>query len=445
MRKKLLLSLVGATLVLALVTVPFMLAFASKEEAPSMEKASSKEAAEPKVVKVGWLNAMTGPISAWSLALVTGTHIWEDAVNAAGGLKVGAERHPVKMVYYDNESLPDKAVMGAKKLVLQDKVDLVLPGWGETLIAVQPFLNEQKIINIGLDPRAQNPNYPYLLSVAGMFPFYYALEVDYALEAYPEIKRVAYARHDWAQSEFTAPWFLAAFEANDVDLVYYEKYSTDITDAAPLISAILAKDPDLICFGTPPAGMDALFIEQLYIQGYKGKLLFSEFLMSDFLAKAPLEWLEARKCIAAVATWDDPGLSDEANNFYDAWMARYGPGGPEDQKRSFYHLDWFDWVGLKVWQLAVESTGSLDSTTVRDWLLAQDTIPHPISPAAWWGEEINGNNNTCFYQYPITELKGGKNIVADMRSFTDWWNKGDNKRFIIDWYTDHNMMWWQQQ
>jgi branched-chain amino acid transport system substrate-binding protein len=377
--------------------------------------------------------------------LKTGTDLWQDEVNAAGGLKVGDERYLVEMVYYDNESLPDKAVMGAKKLVLKDGVSLLLPGWGETLVAIQPFLNEQKILNISLDPGAENPAYPYMISVAGMFPFYHGMEVEYALDTYPEIKRVAYARHDWAQSEFVAPWFLAAFEANNVDLVYYEKYSSDITDAAPLISAILSTDPDLICFCTPPPGMDSLFVEQLYIQGYEGKLLFSEFMMSDFLAKAPLEWLEARKCIAAVATWDDPGLSDEANKFYDDWMARYGPGGPEDQKRSFYHLDWFDWVGLKVWQWAVESTGSIDSTTVRDFLLAQETIPHPIAPAAWWGKEITGVNHTAFYLYPITELKGGKNVVVDMRSVTDWWAEGNNAKFIIDWYTEHGMMWYQRQ
>jgi hypothetical protein len=82
---------------------------------------------------------------------------------------------------------------------------------------------------------------------------------------------------------------------------------------------------------------------------------------------------------------------------------------------------------------------------VRDWLLAQDTIPHPISPAAWWGKDITGVDHTAFYLYPITELKGGKNVVADMRSVTDWWAEGDNKEFIIDWYTEREMMWWQRQ
>ena len=57
--------------------------------------------------------------------------IWEDDVNAKGGL-LG---RPVKLVYYDDQSKPDTVPGIYAKLLDIDKVDLIVSGYASGQIA----------------------------------------------------------------------------------------------------------------------------------------------------------------------------------------------------------------------------------------------------------------------------------------------------------------------
>ena len=149
MRKKLLTLLIGVSVVVALVTVPLMTACAPEAVAPEAPEAPQEVA--PKVVKIGFLNALTGPCALWGLPGLTGLNIWMDKVNDAGGLKVGDERYLVELIAYDNEDIPSKTLLGAKKLVLEDGVEMIHSSWGASTLAIQPFLTEHKILNFPSD------------------------------------------------------------------------------------------------------------------------------------------------------------------------------------------------------------------------------------------------------------------------------------------------------
>ena len=47
-------------------------------------------------------------------------------INAAGGVSIGGEKYNIEMVAYDHAYDTEKAVQGYKKLVLQDKVKMVM-------------------------------------------------------------------------------------------------------------------------------------------------------------------------------------------------------------------------------------------------------------------------------------------------------------------------------
>src|SRR5476649_2679555 len=79
-------------------------------------------AADP--ITIGFGMALSGPLSANGKMSLLAMKIWEDDVNAKGGL-LG---RPVKLVYYDDQSSPATVPGIYAKLLDIDKVDLIVSG-----------------------------------------------------------------------------------------------------------------------------------------------------------------------------------------------------------------------------------------------------------------------------------------------------------------------------
>ena len=86
-------------------------------------------AVEP--IKIGFGMGLTGGLAASGKAAVIGMKIWEDEINAEGGL-LG---RPVKLIYYDDQSNPATVPGILTKLLDVDKVDLVVGDYGTNLQA----------------------------------------------------------------------------------------------------------------------------------------------------------------------------------------------------------------------------------------------------------------------------------------------------------------------
>jgi len=73
-------------------------------------------------IKIGFSMAMTGGLAANGKSALLAQKIWEEDVNAKGGL-LG---RPVKLVYYDDQSNPSTVPGIYAKLLDVDKVDLII-------------------------------------------------------------------------------------------------------------------------------------------------------------------------------------------------------------------------------------------------------------------------------------------------------------------------------
>src|SRR6185503_349061 len=73
-------------------------------------------------IRIGFSMALTGPLSPNGKSALLGMRIWEEEINAKGGL-LG---RPVKLVYYDDQSQAATVPGIYTKLLDVDKVDLVI-------------------------------------------------------------------------------------------------------------------------------------------------------------------------------------------------------------------------------------------------------------------------------------------------------------------------------
>src|SRR5262245_44853482 len=100
-----------------------------------------------KEITIGFSMAMTGGLGPNGKSALLAQKIWEEDVNAKGGL-LG---RPVKLIYYDDQTNPSTVPGIYAKLLDIDKVDLIVGGYGTNMLApAMPLIRERKKLFIGL-------------------------------------------------------------------------------------------------------------------------------------------------------------------------------------------------------------------------------------------------------------------------------------------------------
>src|SRR5437867_7066302 len=109
-------------------------------------------------ITIGFSMAMTGGLGPNGKSALLAQKIWEENVNAKGGL-LG---RPVKLVYYDDQSNPSTVPGIFTKLLDVDKVDLVTGDYGTNLLApAMPIVIQHKMTFFALFGLDVNREFQY--------------------------------------------------------------------------------------------------------------------------------------------------------------------------------------------------------------------------------------------------------------------------------------------
>src|ERR1035441_4763240 len=109
-------------------------------------------------IKIGFGMALTGPLSPNGKMSLVAMQVWEDDINAKGGL-LG---RPVKLVYYDDQSNPSQVPGIYTKLLEIDKVDLIVSGYASGQIApAMPIAIQKNKLFISLFGTGINETFKY--------------------------------------------------------------------------------------------------------------------------------------------------------------------------------------------------------------------------------------------------------------------------------------------
>jgi len=90
-------------------------------------------------VKIGVIQPLSGPVAASGNYVRMGAEIARDWINARGGV-LGRQ---VQLLIEDNKSDPKEAATAAEKLIVRDKVPVIMGAWGSSMtLAAMPKLEE---------------------------------------------------------------------------------------------------------------------------------------------------------------------------------------------------------------------------------------------------------------------------------------------------------------
>ncbi len=340
-------------------------------------------------------------------------------MNRAGGLRIGGDNYKVEFVSYDNEYLPDKALQGMKKLVGEHDVKFVMMLGGDTWPAVQPFATRRKLLTSTLLPSDLSPDAPYHIAPCEVHPIYNVTGVEWMAQNFPELKRAAICAQNDSLGLPSVATYLAAFEAAGIDVVDQNIFDPSTTDFAPVVTSMLASGPDIVCLDTCYADYVNLITEQLFHQGFKGKIISCTFdNYQDVIEKTSKEFVEG--FIFQFPDFDDPALRQDFINFkrpkdfYEKFVERH-PG-------QWSAVAWEYASIMDLWKAAAEQAASVEPLAVLEAMKQGGRAPHAFGDASWWGEELWGIDNALVGNWPVVTVRDGRARIEEFRSIPEWWS-----------------------
>jgi branched-chain amino acid transport system substrate-binding protein len=319
-------------------------------------------------IKIGYSMAMTGGLGPNGQSALLAQKIWEEDINARGGL-LG---RPVKLVYYDDQTNPSTVPGIYAKLLDVDKVDLIIGGYGTNMLApAMPLVMSRKKMFIGLLGLAVNSefNYPnyFVITPGGPEPKLSFTKgfFDVAVAQNPKPQTVAIIAADAEFARNAADGARDNAAAAGIKIIYDKTYPPATTDFAPIVRAIAAANPDIVVICSYPPDSVGM-VRAVNEIGFKPKMIGGGMVgLQNTSIKAQLGpllngftnydfWLPVPKMLFA-------GV-EELMKRYQARAAAAGVDG------LGYYMAPQAYTQMQVLEQAVEATKSLDDAKLADYV-----------------------------------------------------------------------------
>ncbi len=263
------------------------------------------------------------------------------------------------------------------------------------------------------------PDTKYLLAPCESHPLYIVTSVEYLARAHPDAKTaVIVTNNDVEYGLQAVATFQAGFEVAGIEVVDIHLHGFDVTDFAPIVSSVLAKNPDIFCMAT--SFYTTALMEQLYHQGYKGIVVTTTLdYHEEVIAKTSQEFVDGT--IHQFPSFDDPKLNDAGIDFPN-------PNGFDAEYRKRHPNDWsavsWEYPAIMLqWLEGAKAAGSIDSTDVLNALKKNPNPPHTFGTGKWWGKELWGRDSIVVGNWPVVVIEGGKTRIKEFGSVSGWLDK----------------------
>jgi len=228
---------------------------------------------EPKKIKMASINAFTGKAAAWGFSQDRGVKMAAEKVNGAGGIKIGKDTHMWEIRSYDSRFIPAEAVSCLKRAIADGCTFMCVLG-GAVTFPLIPMTNSNKIVTLAAlagGANYTNANNPYLFRTMPSADLLLSIE---GIKLYKKlrVKRLATLMADNVTGYSDSKTLKDALKVQGMSdiLVAEEFVAIDTSDFTPVLTRVLAKNPDLIEGGAWPAASLGLVIKQARELGYRG-------------------------------------------------------------------------------------------------------------------------------------------------------------------------------
>jgi branched-chain amino acid transport system substrate-binding protein len=344
--------------------------FQTTSTAAAAEKAPAK-------IRIGCAIALSGPNSMGGITTQVNPYkLWAADTNKKGGIFVPKynKRIPVEIIFYDDRSDIETCVKMAEKLIVEDKVDFMLPPWGTASnFAIAPVATKYKQPMMGitvsspkLDQRLAST--PYFFVVLGqpsrLVPSTVALMQEVG------VKSVAVIHTSDLFGLEHVDLIKEHVGKTNIKMPILQSYPPETQDLSPLIKRIEAEKVDAVLnYGYPPHTF--LLNKQMPALGYNPKFFqngvgtqFTSY--RDAFTAAGVDGVFGQWALTPKMPY--PG----AKEFFEGYKKMFKEEAAMGGEPAAY-------ASLQVLEQAIQKVGDLNRVKIRD-VIAKDTFDTVIGP-----------------------------------------------------------------
>jgi branched-chain amino acid transport system substrate-binding protein len=342
----------------------------------------SAAAAQP--VVVGTVVSQSGPHVEPAEPYRRGLLVWQDEINAAGGL-LGRQ---VDLRILDDASSATRNAPLYEQLIRQDRADLLIGPYGTaaTLLAAATAERARRVLINGAGPgRAVHRRAPRYIFQTGIPYAAYGPALLALLQAEGLSRIVVLARDDSASKEM-AEGLRAAVSASGI-----ETYGADVIDFKPFVEkALAAKAEAWIAFGGARDAAD--MVRTFHRMGYAPRLFFARGAAEPKFV--PMIGQDAEFTLTSIE-YDARFATPGNDRFVKAYSAKWAEPPPLAAAEGY--------VAGTVLAAAVRRAGSLDQEKLREALGAIEV------DAVLGKQKMNPSGGEQVAAHPtLAQIRGGR-------------------------------------
>lgn len=361
--------------------------------------------AEQKIEKlrIGALWEISGGASPWGIPMMRAMEMAADKINAQGGIKVGDKKYEIELVKADAKSNFDVALSQANRLIFDEKVKYINgPILSGASLAILPVTEANKVVvmHASASPKTLGPDKPHAFRLYPSMCELMGSVFQTLAKDRSAFKKVGLLgpndESGWGTSEIGK----GLAKEGGIEVVFEDFYQRGTTDFFPVLTKVMAKNPDVLIPHALSGGDMALLLQQSRQLGYKG-LIFaaSNYEAKTMVAKAgPAAEGFRYQAPDFVGTTATPMMRELLKTYEERYKDSFDPAGVGNE----YHQ-------LFVLKQAIEKAGTIDTTSVAR---AMESLEGEIylGRFSFGGIKTYGIRHQIAYPIPISEIKGGKQV-----------------------------------
>jgi branched-chain amino acid transport system substrate-binding protein len=364
----------------------------------------SPASAQEKELKIGFVGVTSGPAAAWGTSNVRSMQTRADWLNEKGGVKIGNDTYKIRIVTFDDQKDPRRAIAGMEKMAQEGIHYVVGPNVDDGAAAVRPVAEAKGIIYF---PYAF-PKHLYVApasnAVLGMVANYQSAPAIYKyLKENRGVKKIAFVAANESDPLSQREGGVAAAKALGLDVVAEkDTYQNDTRDFTPVMTPIVRLKPDLIVLsGVAPANAP-LLIRAARELGYQGLMSAETAQDATVLQEGAGELANGFISVGGASTPEIRSATME--EFIDRYTKKYGEYNDESNTKVYaleYIID-----TLKANPAAIDNIEEYKKT--MDTFSAANPYVKEGNMLRYVGTTSFGQKRQIAVPMVVTEFKDGK-------------------------------------
>ena len=355
-------------------------------------------------LKIGFVGVTSGPAAAWGTSNVRSMQTLAEIYNAAGGVKIGDKTYQLEIVTFDDQKDPKRAVEGMEKMAQQGIHYVVGPNVDDGAAAVRPVAEKNNIIYFPYAFPKELYAKPASNAVLGMIANYQSGPAIYKyLKDKKGVKKVAFVAANESDPLSQRDGGVAAAKALGLEVIAdKDTYQNDTRDFTPVLTPIVALNPDLLVLsGVAPANAP-LLIRSARELGYKGLISTETAQDAKVLAEGAGDLADGFISVGGAST---PEIaSDRMKAFVAAYTKKFGEYNDESNTKV-YALDYI-LETMKADPKAIDNVDEFKKT--MDTFSAPNPYLKGDAKLSYVGMTSFGQKRQVSVPMVVTQYKGGK-------------------------------------